>query len=246
MHVIFNADDFGLTHGVNQGIKDAHLKGVVNSTTLMVGMSADKEAVEMAKALPNLKVGIHLRFTAGKPLTNMPNLLGEDECFPVQPDFWSRRDFCADAVESEVRAQLRYFDELGLTLSHIDSHHHAHRHPQILPIVERIAAERGVPLREQSIDGVRYQFTDKFFDDTVSMDALLSLIATYKDRCDVLEVMCHPARIDEHLEQISSYVIPREKERTVLTDPQLTSSLKDMGVTVSDYSAVALVVESTQ
>ena len=51
MQVIFNADDFGLTHGVNQGIKDAHLKGVVNSTTLMVGMSADKEAVELAKAL---------------------------------------------------------------------------------------------------------------------------------------------------------------------------------------------------
>ncbi|MBD1557239.1 chitin disaccharide deacetylase [Vibrio sp. S9_S30] len=240
MQVIFNADDFGLTHGVNQGIKDAHVNGVVNSTTLMVGMSADEDAAEMAKALPNLKVGIHLRFTAGKPLTNLPNLQGGDGYFPTQPDFWQRRDFCAIAVEAEVQAQLQYFDSMGLALSHIDSHHHAHRHPQILPIVKRIAAERGVPLREQSVDGCRYQFTAKFFDETVSMGSLLSLISTFKERCDVLEVMCHPARIDEHLEQISSYVIPREKERVILTDPQLTTALNDMGVAIADYSAIAV------
>ncbi|CCN37379.1 putative Cellobiose phosphotransferase system YdjC-like protein [Vibrio nigripulchritudo SO65] len=238
MKVIFNADDFGLTHGVNQGIKEAHTQGVVNSTTLMVGMDADKEAVEMAKQLPDLKVGIHLRFTAGKPLTGSPNLQGDDGLFPKQPDFWSRRDFDAEAIEKEVRAQLEYFDQLGLELSHIDSHHHAHGHPQILPIVENIAKERGVPLRAQTVEKCRYQFTEKFFDKTVELDALLTLVSSYQDRCDVLEVMCHPAHVDEHLKQISSYALQREKELSVLTDPRLKASLKDMGIQVSDYSAV--------
>lgn len=89
MKVIFNADDFGLTQGVNQGIVKAHLDGVVKSTTLMVGMPAEQHAVQLAKQLPDLKIGLHLRFTAGRPLTGERNLTDEHGVFTAYRDFGS-------------------------------------------------------------------------------------------------------------------------------------------------------------
>ncbi|WP_029809312.1 ChbG/HpnK family deacetylase, partial [Vibrio parahaemolyticus] len=72
MKVIFNADDFGLTQGVNTGIVKSHQDGVVKSTTMMVGMDAEQHAIELANQNPDLKIGVHLRFTAGAPLTEHP------------------------------------------------------------------------------------------------------------------------------------------------------------------------------
>ncbi|MFA0025879.1 ChbG/HpnK family deacetylase, partial [Vibrio sp. 10N.261.49.A5] len=98
MKVIFNADDFGLTSGVNIGIIKAHQQGVVNSTTMMVGMDAEKHAVELAKQNPDLKIGVHLRFTAGPPITGHPNLTNNKEEFVSYADLWKKQDFDAKVV----------------------------------------------------------------------------------------------------------------------------------------------------
>ena len=66
--IVINADDFGLCEGVNKGIVEAHSKGVLTSATIMVNMPAAEQAVDLAKNLPNLGVGVHLNLTNGKPL----------------------------------------------------------------------------------------------------------------------------------------------------------------------------------
>lgn len=105
----------------------------------MVGMPAEQHAVQLAKQLPDLKIGLHLRFTAGRPLTGERNLTDEHGVFTAYRDFWQRRDYQPEAIYHEAIAQVEHFLKLGLTLSHLDSHHHAHTHPQLAPIIYEVA-----------------------------------------------------------------------------------------------------------
>ncbi|MCF8780504.1 chitin disaccharide deacetylase [Vibrio sp. IRLE0018] len=241
MKVIFNADDFGLTQGVNDGIAKAHLEGVVRSTTMMVGMPAEKHAVELANQLPELKVGLHLRFTAGRPLTEETNLCDPNGEFTRYSDFWQRRDYDPIAIHDEAMAQVEHFLALGLTLSHIDSHHHAHTHPQFESVIYDIAKAYHVPLRSTGMAGeeefgCRYYFTDHFYDERVEHDSLVEHLVSLKGKYDLVEVMCHPALVDSALERCSGYAKQREEELAVLTSKELRLSLQKHDIEITDYS----------
>ncbi|KGY10889.1 hypothetical protein NM22_18540 [Vibrio tubiashii] len=238
MKVIFNADDFGLTQGVNNGIVQSHLDGVVNSTTMLVGMPAQQHAVALAKELPTLKVGLHLRFTLGSPLTKSKNLCDENGEFFKYDSFWKQQHFTSKAIYNECIAQVEAFLDLGLELSHIDSHHHAHTHPLLLPIVADVAKKYSVPLRGQNVEHLRYTFSDYFYDQNVEFDGLLRHILDRRDQYDVLEVMCHPAIVDKALLESSGYAVQREKELQVLTNEKLAILLVRHSIEVTDYSTL--------
>lgn len=244
MHVIFNADDFGLTPGVNLGIVEACRQGVVRSTTLMVGMPAEQQAIALAHQEPRLKVGLHLRFTLGKPLTAAPSLVGDDGLFFRGERFWARRGFSRQQVADEVVAQLEVFMASGLQLSHVDSHHHAHSHPEILPVVAEIVRDYRVPLRASGHqDGVspacRYMFEHHFYGSDLNVDGLVELIQRHRGQCDVLEVMTHPAYVDQALLDISSYHVERANELAILTAPELAEALAALDIQISDFSVLA-------
>ncbi|GAK82841.1 cellobiose phosphotransferase system YdjC-like protein [Vibrio ponticus] len=244
MKVIFNADDFGLTEGVNNGIAAAFRQGVVRSTTLMVNMPGEAHAVQLAASMPELKVGLHLRFTAGKPLTNHPSLMDERGLFPSIPGFWQKQDFDSDAVYQEVLAQVEHYLSLGLKLSHIDGHHHAHTHPQVEPAVRRVAKQFAVPVRELGlVDSAavdeRYKFTARFYDDKIAIADIKQLLIDFESQCEVLEVMCHPAFVDEQLTSQSSYLAQREQELETLTSAELRAFLLERDIQVTDYSELA-------
>ncbi|MDW1577741.1 chitin disaccharide deacetylase [Vibrio sp. Vb2880] len=240
MKVIFNADDFGLTRGVNSGIVKAHQQGVVRSTTMMVGMDAEQHALELARHNPDLKIGVHLRFTAGVPITKHPNLTNGRSYFINYDELWSKQDFETQVVYDETKAQVEHFLSLGLELSHLDSHHHAHTHPQILPVIKEVANEYRVPLRGtglcQESMTIRYIFTDEFYDQKVSLDGLMAHLLSLKADYDLVEVMCHPAEADQALILKSGYALQRELELQVLTSPILKEQLAQHGITVTDYS----------
>jgi predicted glycoside hydrolase/deacetylase ChbG (UPF0249 family) len=241
MHVIFNADDFGLTPGVNLGIVAASKSGVVRSTTLMVGMEAEKQAVELASTASSLNVGLHLRFTAGEALTAGNTLTRENGQFLRQDDFWQKNTFSEQQIADEVTAQVEHFLALGLSLSHIDSHHHAHTHPQILPIVTELARYYKVPLRggdfkSDSSRDYRYMFSGAFYGDEVSIENIFGIIDKYHHQCDVLEIMCHPAFIDQPLLDASAYSLLRAKELAILTDAGLSQRLEAKDIEVCDFS----------
>ncbi|WP_070963306.1 chitin disaccharide deacetylase [Vibrio sonorensis] len=241
MKVIFNADDFGLTTGVNDGIVASFKHGVVRSTTMMVGMSGEAHAVECAKENPGLKIGVHLRFTAGAPLTSHSCLKGEDGQFFAQKDFWPFRGFTPEAIYDEAVAQIEHFLSLGLPLSHLDSHHHAHTHEQLLPVIKRVAQQYNVPLRGVGIPDMiypphYYAFTDQFYDEQVTLSKLMNHLLELKENHQCVEVMCHPAYVDDELRAISGYCYQRETELSVLANPNLVRQLEEHAIHVTDYS----------
>ncbi len=153
MQLIVNADDFGLTSGVNQGIIDCHLAGAVTSTTLMVTMPAAEAAASLAKAHPALGVGLHFNLTLGAPLSSIsdvPSLVGRQGQFhrrPVAEKLAMAGRFKPAEIEIELLAQFRRFEAFGLAPTHIDSHQHIHIFPAVFDVVAGLCAERTLPLR---------------------------------------------------------------------------------------------------
>lgn len=136
---VINADDFGFSSGVNRAIVEAHDRGVLTSTSLMVTGEAWEEAVELAKARPTLAVGLHLVLACGRsvlPASHIPHLVDEQGNFSAQPNLTGWRYQFSRAAQREIpleiRAQLERFRQTGLPLSHVDGHLHLQAHPVVL------------------------------------------------------------------------------------------------------------------
>lgn len=150
-----NADDFGLTSGVNRAILELHRDGLVTSTTLMARAAATEEAIEIARSTPTLGVGCHVVLVDGTPVLSardqVPNLADPAcDCFrPGLLDFLSglyrgsTRKFLHQ-VEIETRAQIELLQSKGLRLTHIDTHKHTHMFPAVLRAVLRGARACGI------------------------------------------------------------------------------------------------------
>lgn len=144
--LIINADDFGLCEGVNNGIAQAHTKGVLTSTTLMTNMPSAQEAIEIAKGLPTLGIGIHLNLTEGQPLSKEPIvslLVNGNGQFKYTADELAKKSLISfktrKAIKAELAAQIQWAVERGIRPTHLDSHKHIHSFPAIYPIVCRLA-----------------------------------------------------------------------------------------------------------
>jgi chitin disaccharide deacetylase len=150
--LIVNADDFGLTPGVNRAIIEAHAKGLVTSATLMANATGFDDAVRLAKSAPTLSIGCHIVLLDGTPVSDtqaVPSLMDrENSRFETSIGSLAIRAFRgridAAEVEKEALAQIRKLQTAGIQISHIDSHKHAHLFPQILSPLLRAAKACGV------------------------------------------------------------------------------------------------------
>jgi hopanoid biosynthesis associated protein HpnK len=143
--LIVNADDLGLTSGVNRGILQAFEDGIVTSASLLVTGSAAEEAVELARRNPGLDVGLHLALVEEQAVLGrevLPSLVDETGRFPRTSGEFFRRAFLGrinwNEVEREIAAQIAGFHETGVRLSHLDSHQHVHMFPPVFQIVRRL------------------------------------------------------------------------------------------------------------
>jgi chitin disaccharide deacetylase len=149
--IIINADDFGLSAGVNEGIVRAHREGVLSSATLMANMPGFAEAVALAKENPELGVGVHLNLLRGLPLSDpakIAPLLGPDGRFLVSPKKLLGRILSGKAgrevLEREMRAQIEKVLRTGLKPSHLDSEKHMHAFPPVFRVAIDLAVEYGI------------------------------------------------------------------------------------------------------
>jgi predicted glycoside hydrolase/deacetylase ChbG (UPF0249 family) len=150
--LIVNADDFGLTQGVNRAIADCHRHGIVSSATLMATGARLQEAVALAAQMPRLSVGCHVVLVDGTPLlppNEVRSLLapGTDRFYHSIGEVLravTLGRFRADEVEAEAGAQMAKLQEAGVRLSHLDAHKHTHMFPSILRPLLRAAASQGV------------------------------------------------------------------------------------------------------
>ncbi len=152
--LIVNADDFGLTAGVNRAIIETHTGGVVSSATLMANGAAFDGAVTAARSAPNLSVGCHVVLVDGTPVSPpdaVDTLLAirsaePDKFYSSLSAFAARAmfgGFDRDQLVAEVTAQIRKIQSTGLQVTHVDTHKHAHIFPEILGALlrDRIARE---------------------------------------------------------------------------------------------------------
>ncbi|NRS46943.1 chitin disaccharide deacetylase [Brevibacillus sp. HB2.2] len=245
MKLIVNADDFGYSKGVNLGIVEAHREGVVTSATLMVNMEGFEHAVGLAKEHPTLGVGIHLVLTCGSPVSqDVPSLTdgegrfrrGQDHLISAAPE----------EIERELRAQLGRFVASGLKLTHIDSHHHVHAHPAVLPIVLKLAEEYRVPVRYPWMSGTQEQrdqssvlttegFSHHFYGDDLTVQSFVRIVEDMSDY-PVVEIMTHPAYLDEAVLTGSSYAKQRTTELKILTAAELKQYIRDQKIQLVTFS----------
>jgi chitin disaccharide deacetylase len=149
--VTFSADDFGLTPGVNEAVERAHRDGILDQASLMVAGPAAEDAIRRARALPSLRVGLHLVVVEGpavSPPADIPGLVDVSGQFPSGQARLGLRYFFRPSVRRqlahEIRAQFVAFAATGLTLDHANAHKHMHLHPTVGRLMIGIGREVGL------------------------------------------------------------------------------------------------------
>jgi chitin disaccharide deacetylase len=161
--LIINADDFGLTRGVNRAIAELHQGNALTSATLMATGAAFDDAVVVAHANPGLGVGCHVTLTDGVPASqpqDIPTLLGADgKTFrPSLVDFLQallRGKISEDEIEREALAQVEKLQRAGIRVTHLDTHKHTHLFPTVTRPLLRVA-------ERYSIGAIRNPFEQRW------------------------------------------------------------------------------------
>jgi predicted glycoside hydrolase/deacetylase ChbG (UPF0249 family) len=147
--LILNADDFGLTPGINRAIGELSAAGVLTSATLMAAGTAFEDAVQVARAHPGLGIGCHIVLTDGMPVAapdSIRSLLGPDRCsFRPRLSHFLQALFTgrvrSDDILREALAQIEKLQRAGIRITHLDTHKHTHLFPMVWrPLLD--AAER--------------------------------------------------------------------------------------------------------
>jgi chitin disaccharide deacetylase len=170
--LIVNADDFGLTQGVNRAVVEANSSGIVTSSTLMANGQAFEDAIRCAASASRLSVGCHVVLVDGLPVLGerkTPTLSDkktQDGRFYESLSGMALRATLgrvdADEMEAEVTAQIRKLQSAGIVVSHLDTHKHTHVFPAVLRPLLRAARTCGVPAIRNPFGPVRFSSLAKY------------------------------------------------------------------------------------
>lgn len=254
MQLIVKADDFGSTPGVTDGIIKAMKEGVVRDTSMLVNSPHFDYAASQAKKHGIEGVGLHLTLTYRSPILppeEIPSLVTEEGKFHHRAN-QIPHDFSIDEVEAEFRAQIEKFQSSGLEMTHIDSHHHIHRNmgDDVLNLVLKLAEELHVPIRRPEDRDMHHMMyydvkTTDFFSmefgglpDNSTTDRFIEVLSEFEGCSGSLEIMCHPAIVDEELLELSTWGHGRQYELEALTDPDVLGYISDHGIELVSFAAI--------
>jgi predicted glycoside hydrolase/deacetylase ChbG (UPF0249 family) len=225
-YLIVNADDFGLSEGVNRGIIEAAERGIVTSVSLMVRQPAACAAATYAKKSQRLSVGLHLDL--GEWIYRNDQWMPLYSVVPTDD---------AIAVADEVARQLKEFqDLLGRDPTHLDSHQHVHREDPVRSVMLELARRLGVPLRECT-PGLGYcgdfygqTGEGETLPDALSVDAFKAVMRSLLG--PVTELGCHPGYGDD---LASTYRRERAIEVETLCAPAVRNTLDALGLDLCSF-----------
>jgi chitin disaccharide deacetylase len=149
--LIVTADDFGAATAVNEAVETAFREGILTATSLMIAAPAAGDAVQRARSLPGLGIGLHIVVVRGKsilPVTDIPAIADHNDQFDSNLVRAGFRYFFSPAarrqLRAEIRAQFDAFVQTGLPLDHVNAHNHMHLHPTVLSLILEIGRDYGM------------------------------------------------------------------------------------------------------
>ena len=270
--LVVNADDLGLAESVNRGIADSVELGVVTSASLIVNMPALDDAIRKLRYLraigKNISVGLHFNIVAGQPLSECWSLIDDrtGDFLPLSSLIFRTvaRRIDLDDVQRELDAQLRMatvaLAKVGMRVTHIDSHRHAHCLPGIFELVTRVAEQHGIShvrhpyeaktlirrpraaiathflktilYRQRPTDDVRFTGFAAMSSRTFQRDIAQMLNDLPEG---TTELMVHPGYDSAELAAIDDYRAPRERELYALISPRLRERIDELGVELTNF-----------
>ena len=257
--LIVTADDFGAATEVNEAVERAHREGILTAASLMVSAPAAADAVARAKAMPKLRVGLHLTLVDDRPTlpaAQIPGLVDSDGMFRSDMARAGAAIFFLPSVRkqlaAEIEAQFKAFAATGLTLDHVNTHKHFHLHPTIASLMFKIGARYGmnatrVPFetnnpfaqhlrRTYRAKGMRV--ADRVYglkwSGAMTTDRLGSILGALPDGLN--EIYMHPAT-GPYPSSAEGYRYP--EELAALTAPQNIEIIKSSGMVCGGFADFA-------
>lgn len=238
--LIINADDFGMCEGNTLGILLGHEKGLISSTTVMMNMPYAKWALDQAKRYPDLGIGVHLTLTMGKPLLPGKKSYTDDKGYFLRPSAYEDGfpDGDPDEVYTEWKAQIEAFIQYtGHLPTHLDSHHHVHMEHRQIDVIQRLAEEYHLPIRQtKPIIQPFFPAYTNFYGEGVNFETFKKICS--QDEYETVEIMSHPALIDERLMKVSSYNLPRMKELALLMSDSFKQFIDENNIQLISYADI--------
>jgi chitin disaccharide deacetylase len=248
-YLIVNADDYGIAASVSRGIRESHQRGIVTSTTVMIGMDDATESVQQAlRETPDLALGLHV-VVAGKamkpvlPPDQIPTLVRPDGLFYDHPAWGEQAEFFnPDEMRREIEAQFERFVAVANRLpTHLDSHYHAtYFHPTSAKVMRSLALQHHLPMRHDRgigvnvLEGIQHPVAFYELDHHQPVEVLLDFLKTLPDG-EIVELCCHPGYSNETLFDVDSWTTVREIEIGYLTDPRVQEVIVSEEITLCTF-----------
>ena len=262
--LIINSDDYGRTPEISRGIREAHLRGVVTSTTCMMNIPSTAGDIAIAlQETPDLGMGVHLVLTMGKPISEpetVPSIVDENGNHLKYDAFIDNiPNLNIEEVKAEWHAQVEAFIKAaGRKPTHLDSHHHSsYFSPALFKTMLEMAKEYGCPIRYPLVpDDTSREFSEttkhapdilsefnprrpgvfyvNFYDEKATKQELLNIIGGVGDGTS--EIMCHPGYVEADFAKESVYNLQREKELKILTDPEIKDAIEAQGIKLITFA----------
>jgi chitin disaccharide deacetylase len=261
--LIINSDDYGRTPEISRGIREAHISGVVTSTTCMMNIPTTAEDIAVAlKETPALGMGVHLVLTMGDPISapeTVPSIMDEQgHFFKYTPLIERLSKLNREEVKQEWRAQIEAFIQAaGRKPTHLDSHHHSsYFSPELFHKMLELAEEYDCAIRfpftgnisveleetNKHVPDLTKQFQPRhpdffmadFYDERATHEELLNMINHMPD--GTAEIMCHPGYTDAAFARESVYNDQRDRELKILTDPSIKAAIQANGIELITFA----------
>jgi predicted glycoside hydrolase/deacetylase ChbG (UPF0249 family) len=221
--LVVNADDLGLTVGVNNGIFDAHDRGILTSASVFANAPATADAIRRVRARPSLGIGVHLALVDGTPIlppTRVPTLVEDDGRFRAS---WKpfivaclRGRVALEEVERELTAQIDRLRSERIPITHLDAHKHVHAFPPIFARVARVAERFRIPVVRVPYERWSPAWSDGLEQQTARRQAFANLLMLPWARRDSRTALRHGLRVSQFVGRIHTGVLSADSfERLV-------------------------------
>lgn len=232
MKLIINADDFGLSKSISDGIILGIQEGYITSTSIMANMPYAEYAVKKAIENDINCIGLHINLTVGNPIIENTNIIDEKGVFYYNEEQIENPKLTYQDVYNEIMAQIDVISNYSngkLKLDHLDTHHHLMENSNIRQAIIDISKKFNLPIRKENAQNIKCP--DVLYKDftisNVNVESIRYMVEIYKEKDVVVELMTHPGFIDEYTKSVTSY-LNRESELNILKESKKIGLFEDV------------------